>query len=275
MGLLPSSPRRRRRVLTLGGAGTAALIVVLVFFALPSSHPPNPNVRAGAPAAQLAARQSHHVSAADRKGIDEAFDHFIPNALNRKNAAEAWAYAGPSLRVDSSLAQWKKGTMAVPEYPAAGTAFHGWRALDATPTEVDYSLLVHPRAGSNQSQWAFQGTLLKIHGRWVVDTIYTTAIMAKPHNGFREVGPADFAAQGNANSGEKPSDKPALSRTWLSTLIGVLVGVLVLVPLGLGIGILLRRRRWQQRLQAEGRNELPSLPPGARKAEERDKTPVA
>lgn len=260
-------------MIAAGSAAAVALVIGGIFTLLPSTHPPNPTPSGKEGAAQLAARTSTRVPAADRRLIDEAFDHFIPNALNRKNPEIAWAWAGPTLRVDSSLAQWRKGTMAVPRYPAAGTAFHGWRALDATPTQVDYSLLVHPRPGTHVSQWVFQGSLVKSHGRWLVDTIYTTAIMAKPHNGFQEVGPADFAA--GSSTKEPPQDKPKLSRTWLSSLIGVLVGFLVLVPLGLGTVVLIRRRRWNRRNAAEGRNELPALPPAVRKREERDRTPVA
>ena len=164
--------------------------------------------------------------------------------------------------------------MAVPEYPAVDTTYHGWRVLDATPTEVEYSLLVNPRKGHDTSQWVFQGSLVKVHGRWLVDTIYTTAIMAKPHNGFQEVGPKDFAA--GASSKVEPSTHAVLSRTWLSSLIGVLVGFLVLVPLGIGLGILFRRRRWSRQVAAQGRTrELPALPPSPRTSDERDRTPVA
>jgi hypothetical protein len=253
----------------------AAAIVGVVFLALPSKTPPNPEPTGNEGAAQLSAKTTKHVTAADRRLIDETFDHFIPNALNRKNLDLAWAWAGPSLRAGATHAQWLHGTMPVPEFPAQTGAYHGWRVLDATPTTVDYSMLVHPRPGAHTSDWVFQGELTKAHGRWFVNTIYTTAILAKPHNGFNEVGPADFVAPGKSDS--PPQSAAALGRTWLSTLIGVLVGVLVLVPLSLGAVILLRRRRWQKRVAAEGRNELPTLPTAARTAEERerDRTPVA
>jgi hypothetical protein len=273
MGLLPSSPRRRKRALTLGGAAALALIFVGVFLLLPSNKPPNPVPSGKEGAAQLVAKTSRHVSPADRKLIDEAFDHFIPTALNRKQPEVSWAWAGPDLRAGATHAQWVRGTMPVPRFPAAGGVFHGWRILDATKTTVDYSILVHPRSGATVSDWVFQGELIKLNGRWLVNTIYTTAIMAKPHNGFNEVGPADFAA--GSSSKAQPSTHAALSRSWLSTLIGVIVGVLVLIPLGIGIGLLIRRRRWQRRIAAEGRTQLPALPPSARKADERDRTPVA
>jgi hypothetical protein len=273
MGLLPSSPRRRRRLLTVGGLVLAAAIVGGIFLLLPSTHPPNPEPTGNEGAAQLATKTSRHVSAADRRLIDKAFDNFIPNALNRKNPEVSWAWAGPELRAGATFAQWRRGTMPVPQYPARSGAYHGWGVLDATKSTVDYNLMVHPRPGTEQSSWVFQGELVKSKGRWLVNTIYTTAIMAKPNHGFREVGPADFAAP-NA-SHDTPSDKPALSRTWLTSLIGVLVGVLVLIPLGLGIGVYVRKRRWQRTVRAEGRTDLPALPPNARKANERDRTPVA
>lgn len=272
MGLLPSSPRRRRRVLVGGGGVGAAALVAGIFLLLPSRHPPNPTPVGNEGAAQIAVKTSRHVAPADRRAIDEAFDHFIPNALNRKNPDASWAFAGPDLRAGATFAQWRRGTMPVPQYPARAGAYHGWGVLDATPTQVDYNLLVHPRPGAKIGDWVFQGQLVKVHGRWLVNTIYTTAIMAKPHNGFNEVGPADFAA--GSSTQEPPQDKPKLSQTWFSSLIGVIVGILVLIPIGLGIGVLIRRRRWQRQVREEGRRELPTLPP-TRAAEQRDRTPVA
>lgn len=272
MGLLPSSPRRRRRVI-VGGSGVAVvLVVVVVFLALPSQKPPNPTPTGNEGAAQLVVKTTRHVSAADRKLIDQTFDHFVPAGVARKSADTAWSWAGPGLRTGSTLAQWRQGTTPVPQYPAGGTTFHGWGVLDATKTTVDYNLLVHPRKGSGiTSAWVFQGELVKLHGRWLVNSIYTTAIMASPHNGPKEVGPADFAAPGAR--GDTPTGvHGALGRTWLKTLIGVLLAFLVLVPLGLGTGVLIRRRRWNKRVHAKGQTELPLLPPSRK--QERDKTPV-
>lgn len=273
MRLLPSSPRRRRRVIAGGSVTGVAAIVTVVFLALPSTTPPNPTPTGTEGAAQLVAKTSRHVSAADRKLINDTFDHFVPAGVARRSADVAWAWAGPELRAGSTLAEWRNGTTPVPSYPAAGTSFHGWGVLDATPTTVDYNLLVHPRKGAGTSAWVFQGELVKMHDRWLVNTIYTTAIMAKPDNGPKEVGPADFAAPA-ARQDTPTGVHGALSRTWLSTLIGVLLGVVVLVPLGIGLGVYIRRRRWQKKVRAGGATELPSLPPSVRN-EERDEAHVA
>ena len=273
MGLLPSSPRRRRRVIAGGSAVGLAGAIALVFLLLPSRTPPNPTPSGTEGAAQLVVKTTTHVSAADRKLIDDTFDHFVPAGVARKSADVAWAWSGPGLRSGSTLAQWRRGTSPIPQYPAAGTTFHGWGVLDATPTTVDYNLLVHPRKGSGQaSAWVFQGELVKQHGRWLVNTIYTTAILAKPNNGPKEIGPADFAAPA-AREDTPTGVHGALGRSWLSTLIGVLVAFLVLVPLGLGAGVYIKRRRWNKRVRAEGHTEMPSLPPAARERD-RDKTPV-
>jgi hypothetical protein len=263
MRVVPSSPRARRRLVRLGivlaVAGAVAAIMALVHGGkTPSSAPPK-----NAPRAQLV-KQSKYVSPADRHAIDRTLDQFIPAALNRTAPATAWRLSGPDLKGGTTLRQWRHGTSPIPYYPARGTTFHGWTTIDAEPNAVDFSLLVHPRHGSQTSSWVFSGQMIKRHGRWLVNDLYTAAIMVRPDkHGRHEVGPADFAAGAGAQSGQggapPPSDSARLGKTWLIILV-VGIALALLFPLGFGIVSALRSRRSRMRYVRSEQRTLPPLP---------------
>ncbi len=263
MRVVPSSPRVRRRLVRLGVvlavAGAVAAIMALVHGGkTPSSAPPK-----NAPRAQLV-KQSKYVSPADRRAINKTLDQFIPAALDQKSPATAWRLSGPDLTGGTTLSQWRHGTSPIPYYPARGTSFHGWTTIDAEPNSVDFSLLVHPRHGSQTSSWVFSGQMIKRHGRWLVNGLYTAAIMARPDkHGRHEVGPADFAAGAAAQSGQgsaPPSSGSArLGKTWLIVLV-VGIALALLFPLGFGAVSVLRSRRSRMRYVRSQSQTLPPLP---------------
>jgi hypothetical protein len=264
----PSSPRARRRLVRFGivlaVVGSLAAILALVHGGkTPSAAPPK-----NAPRAQLV-KQSKYVSPADRRAINETLDQFIPAALDRTSPATAWRLSGPDLTGGTTLRQWRHGTSPIPYYPARGTTFHGWTTIDAEPNSVDFSLLVHPRRGSQTSSWVFSGQMIKREGRWLVNGLYTAAVMARPDkHGRHEVGPADFAAGAAAQSGQgsaPPSSGSArLGKTWLIVLV-VGIGLALLFPLGFGVVSALRSRRSRLRYVRSQSRTLPPLPSTAQR----------
>jgi hypothetical protein len=261
MPRLPESPRIRRRLFwtaaLLAAAGTAAGLITLI----PNTTPGNPGPAGNEGPAQTVAQTANlRVTAADRKQIDALLDRFVPAAVERKSAVQAWSLAGPELKASSTLAQWRAGESTVPYYPARGTTFHGWRTLDIEPGRITFNLLVHARPSAKLGDYTFAGQVIRQHGRWLVNRLYTTAINNPARNGQHEVGPADFQAPGSGNAA---SDKPRLGRSWLLPIVGIL-SLAVLVPLGLGIAVFVRSRRRKHRLVSEGRTELPPLPSGFR-----------
>ena len=271
MRLLPSSPRARRRFVRLGIAlavvGTAAAIAALVRSPKQPSATPSKN----APPAQLV-KHSTHVSAADRRAIDRTLDQFIPAALDRTAPATAWRLSGPDLKGGSTLREWRHGTSPIPYYPARGTSFHGWTTIDAEPNSVDFSLLVHPRRGSQTSSWVFSGEMIKRHGRWLVNGMYTAAVMARPDkHGRHEVGPADFAAGAGAQSGQggapPPSDSARLGKTWLIILVAG-IALALLFPIGFAAVSGVRSRRSRMRYMRSQSRTLPPLPGAAQGSSE-------
>jgi hypothetical protein len=273
MRVLPSSPRARRRLFRLGVvlavAGTVAAVMALVHGGKTPSETPSKN----APPAQLI-KQSKYVSPADRRAIDRTLDQFIPASLNRTSPATAWRLSGPDLKGGTTLRQWRHGTSPIPYYPARGKTFHDWTIVDAEPNSVDFSLLVHPQRGSQTSSWVFQGQMIKRHGRWLVNGLYTAAIMVRPDkHGRHEVGPADFAAGAGAasQSGQGGAPPPGasarLGTTWLIVLVAGIV-LALLFPVGFGAASALRSRRSRLRYVRSESRTLPPLPGTAQGASE-------
>jgi len=264
MRVVPSSPRARRRFFRLGivlvVAGAIAAAMALVHGGkTPSAAPPK-----NAPRAQLV-KESKYVSPADRRAINKTLDQFVPAALDRRSPETAWRLSGPDLTGGTTLQQWRHGTSPIPYYPARGKTFHGWTTVDATPSSVDFSLLVHPKRGSQTSSWVFSGQMIKRHGRWLVNGMYTAAIMVRPDKkGRHEVGPADYAAGGAAQSGQggaPPStdNSARLGKTWLILLVAG-IGLVLLFPIGLGIVSAVRSRRSRLRYVRSEPRTLPPLP---------------
>jgi hypothetical protein len=263
MRVVPSSPRARRRFFRLGivivVVGALAAVLALVHGGKqPNAAPPK-----NAPRAQVV-KQSTYVSPADRRAINKTLDEFVPAALDRSSPKTAWRLAGPDLTGGTTLRQWEHGTSPIPYYPARGKTFHSWTTVDASPDSVDFSLLVHPRRGTQTSSWVFSGQMIKRSGRWLVNGMYTAAIMQRPDkHGRHEVGPADFAAGGAASGGQggapPPGNSARLGKTWLIALVAG-IALVLLFPLGFGAVSVVRSRRSRRRYERSEARTMPPLP---------------
>ena len=182
--LLPRRPPRRR------GRGRRA------------GRHPDPEPPAAEPEADRQRRActarfraaAEHVSPADRRAIDRTLDRFVPAGVARKSPATAWALAGPELKSGSTLAAWKAGNSPIPYYPVLEKTFHTWRTIDVGPRYVVFNLLVHAQPTSHLGSYVFSGEVVKQGDQWLVNRIYTIAIMNPVTKKTHEVGPADFVA---------------------------------------------------------------------------------
>lgn len=263
MQIIPSSPRRRRRLLRLGSAAGVAGAILAVVLLVPNPKPPNPSPPKNAPPAQLVQR-SRPVTPSERRAISATLDRFLRAALDRSSPATAWRLAGPELKIGSTLREWRAGSSPIPYYPPREKTFHGWISVDAGPHYVVFDhLVVHRRHGPRTSARVFAGEVVHRGSRWLVNRIYTIAVMQRPtKSGTHQVGPTDFAA--GPATGPPPRGGAMLGKTWLLAAIGV-IGLVLLFPLGFGLafGIRSRRRRWQDARTRD--RELPSLPPASRR----------
>ena len=180
--------------------------------------------------------------------------------MARKSPATAWALAGPELKTGSTLAAWKAGNSPIPYYPVLEKTFHTWRTIDVGPRYVVFNLLVHPQPTSHLGSYVFSGEVVKQGDQWLVNRIYTIAIMNPVTKKTHEVGPADFVAP--PPSSQTPNGKSTL-RIGIVPVISIL-SLILLIPLSFGVIALLRARRWRRMVRANARTELPPLPSGYR-----------
>ena len=253
------SPRARRRFILIACLAVLAAGIAAVFALIPSHGPSAPGPTGNEGPAQLAAATPKvRLTTADRRAIDAVLDKFLPAAMERKDPAAGWALAGPEMKSGSTLAGWRRGNLPVPYYQARERQFHDWSTIDAGKGYVIFNLILHPAKGSKLATYVFSGEVVKPHGQWLVNRLYTIAIMNKPTraNQHPEIGPADFAAgaSGSSNSTDKSGHGNRLI-----PVLGILAAI-ALVPLTLGGIALLKALRWRRRVRRSGRSQMPSLP---------------
>lgn len=241
----------------LGGLVVAAAVAVGVILAIPSPRKENVNPTGAEGPAQTIPQTNLPLKPSDRHAIDAVLAKFIPAAVGRGNADQAWALAGPGLKAASTLAEWKKGNSPVPSYPVRERTFTGWPTKDVERNLVVLSLLVHPLAGSKLGDYTFSVTAVKQRSQWLINQIYTIAINNPVRGSQHEVGPLDFGAPGAGSNSS--STKPRLGSSWLLPIVGIL-SLVIVIPLSLGIVVFVRSRRRRRKLVSSGQSELPPLP---------------
>jgi hypothetical protein len=259
MRVVPSSPRARRRLFRYGIALLAAGAIAGIALALQSPKQPSSAPPKNAPPAQHVSR-STRVTPKERRAINSTLDRFLSASLDRSSPATAWRLAGPELKSGSTLREWRAGSSPVPYFPTREKAFSAWEAVDAGPNYVVFDhLLVHPKHGARSTSWIFSGEVVKSGSHWLVNRLYTIAVMQKPtKTGMHQVGPQDYAAPSAGQAGGQTSSG-TLGKQWL--LVGAgLVGLALLFPFGFVVSSGVRSRRRQKRY-AQHRDRDRGLPP--------------
>jgi len=247
-------------------------IVAVVVVAVPTHGVPNASSKGNEGPAQLASTTKVHLSAADRRAIDAALDAWVPAGMARRDMARAWALSGPELKASSSLAAWRKGDTAIPYFLPKEQSFHHWQTIDVGQGYVIFNLLMHPKDTKLGSSWVFSGQAVKQHGHWLVNRMYTVAIMKPPTGGkLNEVGPADFAAP--PSQGRPDQAKSVLGGLGILPAVGIFA-IVLLIPIGVGIGALVRARRWRRHVRQSDRTSLPPLPSGYLRSSDEEREPA-
>ncbi len=259
MPRLAESARARRRLIRAAILGGVLAAVALVVVLVPNHQPPSPQPAGNEGPAQLAAVTPHvRVTAADRRAINRTLDRFMPAGVARKAPATAWALAAPELRSGSTLAGWQAGTSPVPYYPVLEKTFHTWRTIDVGSRYVVLNLLVHAQPSSHLGSYVFSIEVVKRSNRWLVNRIYTIAIMNPVTRRTHEIGPADFVAP--PPTSRTPSNKPTVG-IGIVPVVSILA-LILLIPAAFAVIALVRARRWRRMVRASSKTELPPLPSG-------------
>jgi hypothetical protein len=144
----------------------------------------------------LAGTAGARVTPSERQAIDRTIDGFVNHAVKRQDVDASWNLVTPSLRSGTSRKSWDAGNVPVAPFPAEGATFHGWTIDSATPTQVDFELIVPSRKGKDSSI-QYNGTVRKIDGRWLIDSFNPSATFG----GGAVVGAQDFQPQQGGGSG--------------------------------------------------------------------------
>jgi hypothetical protein len=179
------------------------------------------------------------VPQAERDAINRTLDQFVNTAVKRHDVDAAWNLVTPELRAGISRSDWDKGNLPVIPYPARGTTFHDWTVDFASPKEVDLELMI---GKSKTDSIQFSGTMKKVHGRWLVDSLNPNATFS---GGGTVVGTHDFTAPSGAGDS---TGVTKLGSSWIA-IPAMLFGGAILCALGFFAFIWLRNRRAYRRAE--------------------------
>lgn len=170
---------------------------------------------------------------------------FLQTAVQRKNLAESWALSHPDLRQGMTRAQWLSGDIPVVPYPV-GIA--RWKLDFSYRDSIGIQVLVEPRKDSGGRAMAFAMELRTAPGagdRWLVSSWVPMGgtIAQRPP----ERGDGRRLAAGRVDAVRNPYDG-LIGVGWLLAPIGVIIGILLMLP------VFLVGREWRARQRGERRH---------------------
>jgi hypothetical protein len=261
------SPRRRRRLFfALAAVGILVPLIVLgVRFSSPgSSGDANGPEVSGA---YLEQAKNVPFTPEKKRAVRRVLARFISTAVARKDVAGSWAIAGPTLRSGFTREQWSTGEIPVTPYPASRHGQGAWDVVEYSyPKKIGLEVLVFPKPRSGYSVATADVDVVKGHdGQWRVDywmitkfhgpgaaapADSTSALSEGPPNVHSLPGKKNEAvkrrgvhrAQAATASASSASTGAHAGAIWLAVPAGI-VGLIVILPLSIGVFIWLRNRR--------------------------------
>jgi hypothetical protein len=189
------------------------------------------------------------VTRAMRREVNAILVRFVATAVTRKDPVAAWKLSTAAMKVGSTRAEWARGDLPVFPYPAIPAQAKSWTVVSSVKDDLVVDLVLQPPKGSKRGPVEFNVELKRVGAgrarRWLVDSFiairtYDTSAASKP----KPVKPLPANAKPNYPKGR-------LSPAWF-LVPGVLLGLLVLVPVGLAI-VNWRRGVRAERAYREGR----------------------
>ena len=234
-----SSPRRRRRALKIGVVlGVAALAGILgVFFSNTGHSNEAPFTKEQV---QLVAPlpKSVQFTKSTARDVMIVAAQFVTTAVLRSHTERSYDLSDKAFHQGLSRAEWATGDIPVPPYRRADLDSVRWRLDYSYKNRVGLKIYLQPRPTSKVGGLAFNVELRRVgppkHRHWLVD-YWAPAGQQGPAPSKAAAGPLTTPVQ----------TKAGLGAIWLVLPIGLVLGLLVSVPLVLGI------RGWRRRVRAD------------------------
>jgi hypothetical protein len=197
----------------------------------------------------------------DQQAVRKVLREFVLTAVDRQDVGRSWEISAPSLRQGLTRKEWTNGDLPVVPYPAANRGLGRWSYVEYSyKGTVGLEVFLFPKPGSGWSAMTADVELVKGHdGQWRVDywmpkkfhgpPALSAAAKAKAKT---QAAKAQAAAKRSRKTVRKTAAPPAPpqaetgtpkpSSLWWAVPI-VLLALIVLAPIGLGVGIWYRNRR--------------------------------
>jgi hypothetical protein len=231
---------RFRRRLIWSSAGIAALAAIVGGSILIGNTGRSVDTaRSAEPAWVYEEPAAHRLTKEERVELLARSSHFVQTAVARRNLDEAWELLGPEMRAGQTRASWKSGDNNVVPFPAAGIS--AWSVLYSYDGDVAFDLALVARPGGDIVGKTFTIELKRYPergGRWLV--------AAWVPKGLTGVGQSKSAAA----QPPPPPPRAPLSAAWMFVPLSVL-GLIVVIPLAIGLHSWLRHRRAAKRYALE------------------------
>jgi hypothetical protein len=165
---------RRTRRLAWGsciGLFIAGVIAVVVVFtgdtAGPAAPVAAPSASVGKPAKQSpAAPRSVKLDPA----ANRVLGRFVLTAVARKNLREAYGLVGPGIKQGMPLKQWLTGAIPVVPFPVTTLQSARFKIDFSRPNHALVEVAMVPTLKSKVKAQIFFADIVKLHGKWVVDS---------------------------------------------------------------------------------------------------------
>jgi hypothetical protein len=258
MSILHSYRWRRRIAFTAIGVGVA---VPLIWLAVRYSDPGNPENANGPTVADYVPTKNVPFTPAQRRQVHQVLKQFIATAVVRKNVAQAWDIAGPTLKEGVTRKQWDKGNLPVIPYPALDKGWGNWSFVQYSYAEgqkhtvgVEVFLFPKPNSGlsamtadvevfkSPKKHWLVDYWMPKrFHGPPAVANTTKAKVTAKK---LRERHAVKAKAKSTAKTDAitAPQNTARARGAWWALPLGILV-LVILLPLTMGVFVWYRNRK--------------------------------
>jgi hypothetical protein len=227
-----SSYRWRRRLVWAAVALVFVVALVLAILSLPKHGRRFTETFRNEPSPVVVSDKPVPVTRAMRRQVNETLVRFVATAVMRKDPVAAWDLSTRAMKRGTTRADWARGNLPVFPYPAIPAQARGWTVVSSVKDDLVADLVLQPPRGSKRGPVEFNVELKAVGKgparRWLVDSFiairtYDTSSAQKP----KPIKPLPANAKPNYPKGR-------LSPAWF-LVPGVLLGLIVLIPLGIAI----------------------------------------